>query len=297
MNRLDNYFLKPFFLRHMILALDIGGTSTRVAVYADSEAASAERYEEFATINIYKEFLARVLQARRSLHGNLNAAGISFGVAFTPDGRAIQATGKLPDYAGRPLVSDMESLLECRCRAAHDCVCGALAERSVSKDSPSLAYVTFSTGTGAAVCMRADPDLVAFRVRIAHHVVDRNGEVCVCGQRGCLAVLTDGLRLTRQAGRPLQGVTNAAFWQPVVDAFAVGLVNLSWMFPIEKIVVGGSIALKNTFVRTMLPPAFAKQRSTGAHRDCAVAFATLGESAPLLGARLLPVLGNLAIIY
>lgn len=280
-----------------VLALDIGGTHTRVALYSSPESLRASRCERFPTINTYNGFLQHMRLLRKWLPESLVAGGISFGVEFTSDGRSVLTTSKLPDYAGKPLVSDLESILECPCRAAHDCVCGAVAENSSLKDGHSLAYVTFSTGTGAAVCMQSGAGLFSFRVRLAHHVIDRDGPKCKCGQRGCLGVFTDGIRLTHLAGGPLETVKDPSFWQPVVDAFALGLVNLSWMFPVNKIIVGGSIALKNDTVRKMLPPAFAKTRSTGLHRQCAFAFAKLGENAPLLGARLLPSLHDLNVIY
>ena len=282
----------------MILALDIGGTRTRYGLFAGTPGSEPPIWRRAClTTYDYVRFLARLEKVRGLAPRKVDRVGLSFGVTYSVDGRVITAASKMPDFVGRHIVDDVEAMFGCKCRAAHDCVCALLAETDVAQLRGSVAYVTVSSGTGAAVLLRLGGRRFLLRVRVAHQIISRRGRVCHCGQRGCLASYTDGIEIAKRTGAEPRSIVKTKFWREFTDALAVGLVNLSWMYPVNTIVVGGGIALNSQYVRANLPERFIAKRSTGQQRSCHVTFAALGEQSPLLGACRLVCDDGATVVY
>lgn len=232
----------------------------------------------------YVDFLGWIESLAKSTPEIISSVAISFGVAFSKDGRIVKAAGKMSDFEGRRIADDVEAVFQCPSRWAHDCICALLAEETYETAPCDLAYVTVSSGTGAAVSLRHNEKRMLFRVRVAHQVINKLGPECNCGQRGCLAAYTDGKRWEASFRQPLENIRDEVFWQSFVEDLAIGLVNLSWMVPIDRIVLGGGIVLNNEYVRQNIAAKFDELRKTGNQRPCSVRLAKLGEMAPLIGA-------------
>jgi glucokinase len=137
----------------------------------------------------------------------------------------------------------------------NDAACAALAEWrfGAARGERDVALVALGTGIGAAFIAHGDLQRGAhgFAGEPGHMVVDPNGPVCVCGQRGCweryasgagLSYLGGGLpseeveRLAR-AGDPmaLEALEKFAWW------LALGLVNLGNILDPDLFVIGGGL--------------------------------------------------------
>lgn len=268
----------------MILAIDIGGTRTRFGFFTRNHYFDPPMWNEtISTLYNYEGFLKKLREVSQSLQPNVESVGVSFGVAFSEDGRMITAAGKMPDFVGRPLIADMEAIFSCECKVAHDCICALLAEVEVAQIQGNIAYVTVSSGTGGAVLLDTGKERMLFRSRLAHQIIDKSGNLCHCGQRGCLATFTDGVEIQKRVKLNPEDIQDDEFWHGFISALAIGLVNLSWMYPVNAVIVGGGIALNNPRVKSNLPDYFYKTRVTGNQKPCKLLYATLGEHSPLIG--------------
>lgn len=273
----------------MHLAMDIGGTTTRVAKFSTMNSLVPDLIDTFPTSYSYD---AQVLAIRASVDKltkmKLQSVGVSFGVGFSPGGKTILAAGKMNDYIGKHFVRDLSRTLGAKVRVAHDCVCALLAHQhhKFTKNVRCFAYVTVSTGIGAAVAIRADKTTLVFRSRIAHQIVDASGLVCKCGQRGCLAAYCDGEQLEFRAKKAGNGHTSLNCHE-FARHLAQGMVSLSWILPVEVIFTAGGFFESNPQLFPLLHTAFSKSRVTGHYQHCVVRKSPLKNYAPLIGANLL----------
>ena len=271
----------------MYIAIDIGGTSTRIGLL---EAPSSGRFEQvarFPTEQLYDrqiELLTQAISATRV--SELDGIGISLGARITRDGTAVLEGPNLRDYERKPLVNELASRFGCQVRLAHDAVCGVLAETTLGVLAPfdRCAYLTVSTGTGAAIQLRKPPNVVTLSIEMGHQIMPGNTRECLCGQIGCIETFTGGKQIALRHGRNASEINDLAFWQEFTDVLAAGIVNLSWLARIEAIALSGGIALNSTYLRDHLQ---ARVNALRIGDECQLLWSQLGENAPIIGAALL----------
>ena len=202
------------------------------------------------------------------------------------DGRSVLVAPNLPEYVGKPFAEDLSDRFGCPVRLAHDTVCGLLGEKKFGsiRDIDRSAYLTISTGTGAAFQLRKAQTMLTVSIEIGHQLLDGNPLRCLCGQVGCLETFTGGRQLELRLGHSVAEVTDNDFWQTFSDKLALGLVNLAQLTRVEAIAVSGAIALNNPFLLPLL-----QQKVNAIIRGAMLELklAALGENAPIVGAALL----------
>ena len=275
-----------------VVAVDVGGTHTRVALARTTDGVVVA-VAEFRTELGYPAQLARlaeaVADAGRRAHGPLAGIGVSLGGRIARDGSGVEVAPNLRVYEGRPLVQQMSE----RCgglpvRLAHDAVCGLLAERWLGAlvGVERCAYLTLSTGTGCAVHLEAQGSGtgVTLSIELGHQLLDHNQRACLCGQVGCLETYTGGRQLALRYSQPIETLPEAEqadLWRAFVEKLSLGLVNLAHLTRVERVAVGGAIALNHPALLPALSAAV-DARLRNARLDMAPA--TLGAQAPLVGA-------------
>ncbi len=270
------------------LAIDIGGTHTRVAVATPPTVTPVAR---FPTARTYQSQIRMIVEVVRSAGLTPRAVGISFGGRVDRAGRSISVSINLREYEGRPLPGDLADALSCPVRVAHDAVCGLLGEHAHGSLRPyeRCGYVTLSTGTGAAVKLGT----VATTSEAPHQLA--GGDLrCSCGQRGCLQTLTGGRLLEQRLGRPLAEVDDPAFWLEYAESLAFGLGNFALSAGIDAIALGGSVILSRPEIWPPLREALARRFT---YQPPIVFPAELGEVAPLVGAAVLLGTDESAILH
>jgi glucokinase len=271
----------------MYLALDNGGSTTRVGRISDLHHPQFEQVEQFPTSQSYVVQLERLLSSIATLREDrLEGIGISLGGHIASDGLSVRDAANLRDYEGKPLVRQLEEASGCSVRMAHDTVCGLLAEKAYGALAPFdlCAYVTVSTGTGAAIQLGRDGQALTVSMEFGHQLLAGNTRQCLCGQVGCLETLTGGRQIALRLGREAAEINDYTFWEEFTEALALGIVNLARLTRVEAIAISGGIALHAPYLRAHLPACVA----TLCTRDTPQLFwSQLDENAPLLGAALL----------
>ncbi|HEX8995250.1 MAG TPA: ROK family protein [Ktedonobacterales bacterium] len=283
----------------LAIAVDIGGTNTRVAlVLPDSATTSPAQVNivaTFPTEQRYQEQIERLDAAlAEAIHqaerlpetARIEGIGISLGGRIARDGAGVEIAPNLRDYERRSLVEEISA----RCgglpvRVAHDAVCGLLAERSAGAlvGVERCAYLTLSTGTGCAVHLESPSGAagVTLSIELGHQLLDGNERVCLCGQTGCLETYTGGRQLALRYGQPIESLPDADLWQALSQKLSLGLVNLAHLTRVERVAIGGAIALNRPGLLSELR-ASVGDRLRNARLELVAA--ALGEQAPLIGA-------------
>jgi glucokinase len=159
--------------------------------------------------------------------------------------------------------------------------------------------VTLGTGIGGGIVMGGQLQRGAngFAGEIGHMVVQQDGELCVCGRRGCweryasgsaLRMLSGGMSGEEVFAAASSGDEHA---QSVVATFAdwvaVGLASLTNICDPEVIVIGGGVVQSFEFVLESVSKSFsAALYSSESRPHPALHVAALGERAGAIGCAL-----------
>src|SRR2546430_7303347 len=78
-----------------------------------------------------------------------------------------------------------------------------------------MIYVTVSTGIGAGLLLRGELYAGAHGIagEVGHIVVQRDGPLCTCGNRGCLEAIASGTGIARAARELAPGAPGSALYR------------------------------------------------------------------------------------
>lgn len=281
----------------MYIAIDIGGSNTRIGTLASLNVPEVTLIGKFPTQPDYEQQLGAIEETLQGYGAvPFSGIGVSIGGRIAKDGRSVLVAPNLPAYVGKPFAQDMFERFSCPIRLAHDTVCGLLAEKQFGsiRDIDRCAYLTVSTGTGAAFQLRKGANALTVSIEIGHQLLDGNLRECLCGQVGCLETYTGGRQLELRYGRPMAEIADETLWQQFCQKLALGLVNLAMLTRVEAVAVGGAIALHSpTLLNAVQGEINARIRGA----TLSLYRAVLDENAPLVGAALLPGVPEETIIH
>jgi glucokinase len=269
------------------IGVDIGGTNTRIGLFGSLDAPDFVHVAKFPTYQSYEEQLHHIVVAVRASNINhLAGIGVSVAARIAKDGRSVIVAPNLPDYVDKPFAEDLIERLKKPVRLAHDTVCGLLAEKKfgILHQIDRCAYLTVSTGTGAAIHLSKTSTTLISSIEIGHQVLDGNLLKCLCGQVGCLETFTGGRQIELRYGCPIAQITDKAFWETFSEKLAIGLVNLAQLTRIDVVALSGAIVLNNQFLLPMLQE---KVNAILKESTLELKKAVLGENAPIVGAAML----------
>jgi len=267
-----------------LIGVDIGGTNTRIGLFPSLDTPEFMLLAKFPTHADYDEQLQHMAQVLQEQDvRNVAGIGVSIAARIAKDGQTVIFAPNLPGYIDKPFASQLMALCTSPVRLAHDTVCGLLAEArfGVLQRVERCAYLTVSTGTGAALQLGKAGTRLISSIEIGHQILDGNSRQCLCGMTGCLETYTGGRQLELRYRHPIEHMTDSAFWETFVEKLSIGLVNLAQLTRIDVIAISGAIVLNNP---SLLPALQTKIDHLLTPSRLELCLAKLGETAPLVGA-------------
>ncbi len=223
-----------------------------------------------------------------------------FSEVVLPEWGGVSGFSAISERYGLPLMVDNDANL------------GALAERwwGAGRAVDDFAYIKVATGVGSGHVIRGHIYRGATGVagEIGHLAIDPNGDVCICGLRGCLGTIIGAAALVKRARAlrdrfPQSALNGAALTVDAIEdaglagdplALAVvreaaehlgvaiaGLVNL--MNP-ELVIIGGGIARLGEALLDPLRETIKKRTLISSLSVCNVTTSELGTQATAVGA-------------
>jgi glucokinase len=303
------------------IGIDLGGTQVRSALIdVDGKilkrAAESTRAKEGADVVIDQIVRLAACVSDGLQQAELAGAGVSSpGPLDTTAGVAL-GIPTIAGFAGYPMREEIGRRLSLPVALENDGIAAAIGEWTfgAGRGRDNLVYVTVSTGIGGGVI--ADGRVLRGRRGMAGHVGHmsfvQDGELCVCGGRGCFEAYGSGTAFAQRAraaaldypSSSLNAVSGELSSEDVFGAAAKGdrlaqalvrqeaeilgrgFAALLHLYSPEVLVMGGGLSsqfgtLEAGIVQTM------RVHAMPAFRDTPVMPAELGSNAGLAGAAVL----------
>jgi glucokinase len=285
-----------------VLAVDAGGTSVRLAHFAEGADAPGP-VTEWATPRDTGALVAGVIDAVRALDTPFDAVGVGIAALVDHDSGTLAWS---PHFAGSvPLGPELGTALGVPVVVDNDANAAALAEatRGAGRGHRMVLMVTVGTGIGGGLVVDGRVERGrGFLGEIGHMRLDDADTPCQCGLLGCWEAVASGTALDRSAATLLGGdatgedlVSSAETdgearkaLATVARWFGVGLGALVNILDPDVIVVGGGVAgIGPAFLDPAIEAMAAAVTGSATRLPTPVIPAHFGESAGLVGAALL----------
>lgn len=297
------------------VAVDIGGTHIRVAVY---EPDSIKPVAHQRTRSLAREpgVYDRLAQAVESVwpQGNVAAIGIASPGPLDPYTGTILSTPNIPEWQNFPLTSKLSQHFGVPAYLDNDANMAGLAEWQfgAGKGHQDVVYLTISTGIGGGVITNGCllQGFHGMGAELGHMLIDPDGPLCGCGHRGHIESFASGPSIARyvieqiKAGQKsaLQAQPNLSAAQ-IADAARAGdalaisaferagyylgiaVANYLAIFDTSILIFGGGVSQVGDYLFKPLEESLRKHAFHPHYLDgLVITKAALGDDAGLLGA-------------
>jgi predicted NBD/HSP70 family sugar kinase len=255
-----------------VVGVDVGHGHVRVAVADRSGTVLAEDHtlvdvdSHGAEVLDRTAAMVRAQAARAGLVDELQAVGMC--VPAPVDRRSARIrTGIMPGWQGLLPGEELERRLGVAVHADNDANLGALAElhHGIARGRHDLVYLKLASGVGAGIVLggRLHRGTTGIAGEIGHVQVGEDGQVCRCGNRGCLETMVSAPRLlellrpaydeplTVERVLALEADADAGVRRVLNDAGRIvgrAVADLANSLNPELVVVGGSLGSSQSLV-------------------------------------------------
>lgn len=212
------------------IAVDIGGTQLRAALYPEGEqkAVSQKRIPTQAKDQSPVDRLLDLIKSIMPSQGRVKAIGMAAPGPLNPKTGILFAAPNIPGWVNLPLAQIVQDRFKITTLLGNDANLAALGEWKfgAGRGYQYLLYMTVSTGIGGGV-IEDGKLLLGYKglaAEIGHITVDPNGPKCGCGQQGHLEAFASGTAIARYVSEQLaRGVPSSMSDLPAVTARDVSL--------------------------------------------------------------------------
>ena len=298
----------------LYIGVDVGGTAVKGVVIDESGKLygqdSVPTHEGEEIVNDIYTLCNRLMK----LNGE-KVKGIGIGCAGVIDsaeGKVILAKNLC--LANFPMVKLLKDKLNLPIKITNDANAAALGEAKfgAGKNYKNSIFITLGTGVGGGIVI--DGKLFegnkSAGAEIGHMVIEKGGEPCSCGRRGCFEAYSSATALKRMTKIAMEENPGSAMWtkytsqtltgktafefyredtaagevvQKYVDYLGCALVNLANIFRPEIIMLGGGVSKEGERLTLPLQEILDGETFASDYAPVKVATATLGSSAGAYG--------------
>jgi len=296
------------------IALDVGGTHMRVAVFPknETEPIKHRRIRTYADGETSVERLINLIKETVPPGENIDAVGIAVPGPIDPHKGIILKAPNLPEWEEMPIPQRIEDEIGAPAFMGNDANMAALGEwhYGVGEGHHDLLYLTISTGIGGGIICN-DQLLVGAHglgAELGHVTILPDGPICSCGQPGHLEALASGTaiaayfveQISKGRGSSLSGkpetkeISQAAMNgdELAIEAFqragyylGLGVANYLMIFNPSIVIFGGGVSRAGDLIFEPMRKTIQKSvLSKHYMEDLIITTAELGDNTGLYGA-------------
>ena len=300
---------------NLIVAVDIGGTHIRVAVYEPNSIIPLEHHRtrsQASRVGVYD----RLVKAIETVwpKEKVDAIGMASPGPLDPHTGTILATPNIPEWQNFPLAEKLCKQFGVPVYLDNDANMAGLAEwqYGAGQSHQDLVYLTISTGIGGGVISNGHL-LQGFRgmaAELGHMIIDADGPVCGCGYHGHVESFSSGPAIARYVNEQIslgqkstiqpspnlnaRDVADAALQGDLlaISAFeragrylGIGVANYLAIFDPSILIFGGGVSQVGDLLFKPFEESLRKHTFHPHYLDnLIITKAALGDDAGLLGA-------------
>jgi len=297
-----------------VVGIDLGGTKTAFGLISpENKIVARERIPTDADKGP-GHIVDRIAEIIDGMGSQVTDGGSIAAVGICAPGPLDHLTGtiinptNLPKFYNTPLRQMMEDKMNLPVALEHDAKAAALGEMylGAGRGYESLVYIVCGTGVGAAIIMNGEMirGEKNYAGEMGHITIDRHGEPCPCGSRGCVDIYTSGPWLAKRYLRSYKSegdiprVTGgdvarmAAEGDPLSrriiqdagEAMGVAIGTLAMTLDVELYIIGGSVVRAGDLFLEPCRATVPKYSFISVGPRVKVVAAELGEDGAILGA-------------
>ncbi len=294
-----------------VVGVDLGGTKVELGLVSPDDRIVDRRRIPTNPQDGAAQLVSRIGQAVDELKTSLPRSQSIAALGICSPGPVDPAAGMLidpPNLQGlhnTPLRTLLETDLKLPVVLEHDANAAALGDFhfGAGRDAEDMAFIVVGTGVGAAIIV----DGQLYRGRhgaageIGHVTLDRNGELCSCGNRGCVETFISGPWLGRRYANarqlPTDGIGGAdvaalasqgdeAAGQVLADAgeaLGTAVATMAMIVDVDLYVMGGSVAKAGDLLLEPARQAVPRHSFASVGSRVRIVATELGDDGPVLG--------------
>src|SRR5437763_16370994 len=261
----------------MLAGIDLGGTHLRVALARSDGhlfASVKTRTPLLATAQAMVDWAAAEIDRHR---GREKVRSITIAAPGPIDlKRGVLVNPPNLPWQNAPLAAMMSRATGAKVRLANDAAMAGLGAfpHGAGRGTQNMVYITWATGVGGGLIIdgRLHRGAHGTAGEIGHMIIDPDGPLDNCGQRGCLEAMAGGASLARETGHPAAELFRAAARGDrhagmVVERAArymgLALISLTNALDPELFVMGGGVTrswalVQHTMIETLKSSPFFK---------------------------------------
>lgn len=304
------------------IGIDIGGTKIAIGVYTIDGKNIISLTLPTIGQQGPSEIIRRIIESTKSL---IVEAGLSLnnclGIGIASPGPLDIKEGvvynppNLPGWNRIPLVKLLEEAFSLPVFLENDANAALIGEwvSGVGKGYSNLVYITVSTGVGASMII--DNHILRGKNggagEFGHTIVDINGPICNCGNRGCIEAYASGTAIEKKVKEAVRkgllptwvktatdlAITaesgNIIAKEILTESFrmlGIGIVNLIHLYNPERIIIGGGVSNTGKILFDTVNEVVMNKSFDLFKKELTIVPAGLGNEVGVVGAASLPLL-------
>lgn len=219
----------------MILAIDIGGTKTLVAVFDDNK--NIVEHVKFPTPKSYDEFLNNIKEISQQLETKELKTG-AIGIRGLVDREnGVLINDNILRWPNAPLIKDFEDIFGCKLLLENDTKLAGLSEANTenNKEYDKVLYFTISTGIGSVLIIKGEIDKNLINSEVGKWIFEYEGKVQTWEN------FASGKAIVEKYGKRASELDDQKAWENITKNLALGIINASAAYIPDLIVIGGGV--------------------------------------------------------
>lgn len=303
----------------LYMGIDVGGTFVKGIIIKENGGVVAEG--DIATVSGDKladcvEALAdRLVASAGTVYSKISGIGVCCpGMIDSENGTVIFAANlNLENYSLKKLLEKKFGVSVKICNDANAAALGE-AKFGAGKGYADSVLITLGTGVGGGIVIggKLFEGNKSAGAEIGHMVIERGGDKCTCGRRGCFEAYCSARALTEKTKRAMEEDTSSEMWKTytydtadgrtvfeymdcdraarqVIDRYlkylACGVTNIANIFRPQIVMIGGGVAAQGSRLTIPLQTLVDEELFGGSgYAPVKIACASLGNRAGAFGA-------------
>lgn len=285
-----------------VLAIDIGGTSTKLAIVNESGEVSNFMEIDSEAMKGAEHLVQHIMATIEKNFTGFDVIGISTASQVDSEtGTIVYANENFPGYIGMNVQETFEKHFSVPVKVENDVNAAALGEKlfGAGQNFKDFLCLTYGTGIGGAIVINSAvyKGLNGIAAEVGHLVLHQDGVKCNCGCYGCYEMYGSTTALVKEARKLDRKYTDGRKIFEGIDAgddrlevvlekwvyeIATGLVSLTHIFNPPAIIIGGGIMEQEKLITMVREKT--KSLMIDSFRGTQILKAELGNKAGVLGA-------------